>query len=586
MAYETSYDSGLKPFNHDKNRGKWASPKDFLFACLGHTFKPDAVFIYPWVILRDNGIFTLIPYFITLGVCVIPIVFMQSFLGQFSSTGFISVFRISPLFKGIGYISLIINLTSLTYYAVLGAIPLFYFFHTLTPTIPWSCEGAKTWMKLEENASSICEFYNHSNVKKYDLEIPSVEFFNNELDTLTMYHSEHPEGRFSWILMICSFLIWAMVAFVIIKPVEMIGKFLRYSCITVLGIMGLILLRFLFLPGAMKGLISFLFHPLMYNLEPLVYVPLVAFAALGPGFGSVLTMASYNKFDTNIFRYSWVLCVAQVGVMLGLAFMSLFIYSYMIKDDYEIDFKFVHTQWVEFLTIATGLTDLEFPHIWSLLFFAMIILGCLNLLIVQLLSVLTSLFDEFEMLRVLKKEITLSTVGIMSLASIFFCTNYGITSFETLSQISIISQMVLNLFLLIIVVWIYGRERFQRDVCFMTNRTYSTWMVNIMRYVAPFFIFLVWLIAVGFVTLHFSKLNSWAVVLLIIIIGLLPWFIIPSYSIFKIIQTTGAVTSRIRRCVRPTDWYPVDANDRRRYEERFSETEISHNLTTGNVEMK
>ncbi|XP_055853305.1 sodium-dependent proline transporter-like [Episyrphus balteatus] len=587
MVYETSYDTGLRPFKHDKNRGKWSSPKDFFFACLGHAFKPDAIFIYPWVVLRYNGIYAVIPYLATLCLCVIPIVFMQSFLGQFSSTGFISVFRISPLFKGIGYVSLIVNLTSLAYYAVLGAIPLFYFIHTLTPTIPWSCEGAITWMKLEENASSICAYVkvNLTNATCIDdVEIPSVEFFNFELDTMTMYHNNHPKARFSWALMICTFIIWAMVATILIKPIEWIGKFLRYSCIAFLTTMGLVLIRLLFLPGAAKGYQEI--EPVQSYLQTLFYVPLLAFTALGPGWGSVLTMASYNKFNTNIFRYSWVMCFGQMGVMFGLALMSLFITSFMMKDaPTEITFKYIHTQWMEFLTIPTGLTYMELPYIWSFLFFAMITLGCLNLLIVQLLSVLTSLFDEFEMLRHLKKEITMATVGILALTSILFCTNYGITSFETLSLFSIISQMVLNLLLLIIVVWIYGRERFQRDVSFMTNQTYPTWMINVVRYVAPFFLFLASVIPLGFIDIHFYMLRGMIFVFLILAISLLPFLIIPSYCIFKMIQTTGFLGSRILRSIRPTDWYPEDPDDRRRYEEQFNETEISHNLTTDNVEL-
>ncbi|XP_055853330.1 sodium-dependent neutral amino acid transporter SLC6A17-like [Episyrphus balteatus] len=580
MVYETSYDTGLKPFNHDKNRGKWASPDDFFFACLGHAFKIDAVFILPSVLFFDLGIYTLIPYFITLGACVVPIVFMQSFLGQFSSTGFISVFRVSPIFKGIGYVSLVINLISLTYYAVLGAIPLFFFLHTLKPTIPWSCEGAKSWMDIKANSSSICTYNNETYGNYTELEVPSVEYFDKELNTMGLYHRTHPEGKFSWFLMICSFLIWGMVAIVALKPIEIIGKFLRYSCLTVLGIMGLCLLRLLFLPGALDGLKD-VFNPSFFMPESIMMVPFLAFSALGPGWGSVLTMASYNKFDTNIFRYSWLLCLAQVGMMMGVGFLSLLVMNYIARMDPDnIGLKYIHSQWMEFLTIPTALTYMELPHIWSLLFFGMLILGSLNLLITQLISILTSVFDEFELLRGLKKEVTLGTMGFMALTSIFYCSNYGITIFETLAQISILTQMILNLLLLIVIVWIYGRERFQRDVSFMTDQTYSTWMVNIVRYVAPLFIFIAWLAALAFVLIHLQKLDSRAIIFLLAVIAAFPLLLIPGYSLFRIYQTTGLVGMRMRRCARPTDWYPVDPSDRQRYEERFNEGEISHNLFT------
>ena len=55
MEYEISYDTGMKPFNHDKNRGKWASSKDFFFACAAHAFKADAVYIMPMLLFEDFG---------------------------------------------------------------------------------------------------------------------------------------------------------------------------------------------------------------------------------------------------------------------------------------------------------------------------------------------------------------------------------------------------------------------------------------------------------------------------------------------------------------------------------------------------
>lgn len=42
----------------------------------------------------------LIPYLLTLVVCGVPLVYFETFLGQFASAGCISVFNLNPLFKG------------------------------------------------------------------------------------------------------------------------------------------------------------------------------------------------------------------------------------------------------------------------------------------------------------------------------------------------------------------------------------------------------------------------------------------------------------------------------------------------------
>ena len=43
----------------------------------------------------------LVPYFTMLFLCGIPLFFMETCIGQFSSSGCLTVFKISPIFKGI-----------------------------------------------------------------------------------------------------------------------------------------------------------------------------------------------------------------------------------------------------------------------------------------------------------------------------------------------------------------------------------------------------------------------------------------------------------------------------------------------------
>lgn len=54
-----------------------------------------------------------------------------------------------------------------------------------------------------------------------------------------------------------------------------------------------------------------------------------------------------------------------------------------------------------------------------------------------------------------------------------------------MSTDSLFTQTSLNLLLLLVVLWVYGRVRFQRDIEFMLSQRFATWKVNMLRFVAP-----------------------------------------------------------------------------------------------------
>lgn len=47
-------------------------------------------------------------------------------------------------------------------------------------------------------------------------------------------------------------------------------------------------------------------------------IPIYGLSAFGPGWGLMITLASFNKFKTNIKKSSWIICLIQMFIMLGL----------------------------------------------------------------------------------------------------------------------------------------------------------------------------------------------------------------------------------------------------------------------------
>ncbi|TMW40490.1 hypothetical protein DOY81_014430 [Sarcophaga bullata] len=161
MIYESSYETGRIPFVPILNRGHWAKTSDFIYASLALSYRMDISLII-MLFTSELSITSLLPgLVISLVLYVMPLLMVQSFMGQFSSSGFISAFRISPLFKGLGYVSLVLNILMLIFASVFATIPLVYLGGSLNPALPWSCDGVYSDLSFCKEKSERNEFLDY-----------------------------------------------------------------------------------------------------------------------------------------------------------------------------------------------------------------------------------------------------------------------------------------------------------------------------------------------------------------------------------------------------------------------------------------
>ncbi|XP_053960222.1 sodium- and chloride-dependent neutral and basic amino acid transporter B(0+)-like [Anastrepha ludens] len=597
MVYESSYDSGRRPFKPDLTRGYWAAPSDFIYTCISLGFRMDVVSMGWFLYQRMGG--TIILYILCMFLFVVPIIVIQSFMGQFSSTGFISTFRISPIFKGLGYISLFVNLAVLSYYSLFAAVPLLYLFHSLRPTLPWSCEGIEKWFPnsteaevkhsckmldvVEINASMIAN--NESN-KYIGYEVPSVLFFNSIFggdDVMESYGYNSP-FLFSWELLVCTLLSWAIVAGVFYRfyNTELMSKFLRYTIWTSLILLLICVGRFMLLSNDWMYIFSYFMAKPLNILEGIPNTVLFIVSAFGPGWGSIIALASFNRFRANIMNYSWIICLGQMGIFMAYGIITHIIQGYFKSltihyEDVDNLYVYVNHHWALYLSSGSVIATMSWPNLWSIIFYAMLTLTALITMINCLFSIYQSIFDEFEMLRSRRTEVTLGLIGVLAFLSLYTCSNHGVLFFSAMSMDSLFTQTALNLLLLLVVLWVYGRVRFQRDIEFMLGQRFATWKVNMLRFVAPICLCLLLLVAIiGSFFEH--SISSIVILIAAVFLIVLPWLYVPGYMIYVLLQTTGSFKMRLQRCSRPMDWYPVEMEERQRYEGAMGNMDITHQL--------
>nr|XP_016924204.1 sodium- and chloride-dependent neutral and basic amino acid transporter B(0+)-like [Drosophila suzukii] len=579
MVYETSYGTGLKPFSPDLNRGKWEKPTDYIFACFGLALKLD-VFAASYWYFFELGILGILPYFVYMVIYLVPIMVVHSFMGQFSSSGFISAFRVSPFFKGMGYVSAFLTISMLIYYSIFAAIPLLFMLNSFRPTLPWSCEGFKSWHNASSGQSTICniteifdENVNDTNFYSTALHVPSVLYFENHFSEEIGYPEQ--EFELSWHFLGLFLLAWAIIGLIFYKfsETEKFGKFIRYMVIGTLVLLLVCFVRFLFLPGALLGLNKYMTLDSEHLAMGSVSTFIIALQAFGAGWGSVIALSSFNGFKTDIMSYSWIISFGQIFIFIMFGLVS-FMLDHYFKELGDAT-TFVLKDWMLFLSGASVISTMGWANMWTFIYYTMLFMAALIVMTTQIFTILQSLFDEFEKLRERKQEVTFGLIGGLALCSLIFCTNHGISFFFALGSDALVSHSLLHLLLILVVLWIYGRQRFQRDIEFMLGQPFASWKVFILRFIAPIILVLCLLVGVGLTFIsHFSAV----IIVISFILVWLPILAIPGYGFYYLFQSTGTFCDRFRRTCRPTDWYPVEMEHRQQYEEAVGNTEMTHQL--------
>ncbi|XP_029696946.1 sodium- and chloride-dependent GABA transporter 2-like isoform X2 [Takifugu rubripes] len=585
---ESCKDDGLRA------RGQWANKAEFLLAVAGQIIGLGNVWRFPYLCYKNGGGVFFIPYLLFLVLCGIPLFLLETSLGQYTSLGGVSAWRaICPLFGGLGYASQVIILHGCVYYIVILAWALFYLVYSFQAELPWShCNntwntGQHIWrasMHVSKNdmlhaekanlwcaPAGTCILFNHQNQTvngslPENATSPVMEFWEREV--LNLSDNLDKLGPINWKLALCLAAIWVICYFCVWKGVKSTGKVVYLTATFPYVMLLVLLVRGITLPGAGRGIIYYLKPDIGRLADPEVWMDAGTqiFFSYGICLGSLTALGSYNKYNNNCYKDSFLLCLLNSSTSFLAGFAIFSVLGFMAEEQgMDVSNVAQSGPGLAFIAFPRAVSMMPVPQLWAVCFFIMIIMLGLDTQFVSLEALMTSVTDLYPHLirRGRRRELLLLFVcSVCFLAGLVMVTPGGIYVFQIYDHYSCsgASLLLLAIFQSVAVGWIYGAERFRANIRHMTGKKPLFIFKLCWKYLTP---------AVCTATFLFSLVNwsplslvrglvapAWATAL-----GLVLTFssvsLIPIWAIYAFSVTPGTLAQRFKHLCSPAQDLPA-----------------------------
>jgi len=519
-------------------RGNWDNQCDFFLSCLGYAVGLGNVWRFPYLCYQHGGVTFLIAYVTMLMISGLPLFFLELALGQYAGKGPIKLFgRIAPAFKGLGYGMLMISFLVVIYYNMIIAWTIYYTFAGFASELPWTYCGTTNltsrdcfqrdqelacfntssddtfWNRQCTSVREVCQNFGmeeglerdedgrlqcnngthniHLN-RVYPRVSPSEDYYKRTMLGLEPDTSWSDLGGLKWELVLCLAAAWTIVCLCLIKGVQSSGKVVYFTALFPYLVLVILLIRGATLDGAYEGILFYV-YPTAEKLEGLKGIAVWSAAAtqifysLGPSFGGLITLASYNKFTNNCHRDAILIAFANCGTSIFAGFVIFSIIGFMAKQAaLPVEEVIKGGTGLAFIAYPEAVTQMPVPQLWSFLFFGMLITLGLDSQFTMTETITTAVMDQYPNLREHKGKVVIFASVIGFILGLTMCTRGGIFMFELINWYSASwGLLICAIAEIIVIMYAYGYKNFLENIeemgikmpAFMKYYWMSMWMV-------------------------------------------------------------------------------------------------------------
>ncbi|KAG2455338.1 SC6A8 protein, partial [Polypterus senegalus] len=428
------------------------------------------------------GVF-FIPYITIMLTGGIPIFFLEISLGQFMKAGSINVWNIAPLFKGLGYASMVIVFYCNTYYIMVLAWGFYYLVKSFTHTLPWSsCKNP--W-----NSENCIEIFRHDECRNGTIgnatfgnmtceelatgRSPIIEFWENKV--LNISSGLETPGSINWEVMLCLMATWVIVYFCVWKGVKSTGKIVYFTATFPYVVLIILLIRGVTLPGAHDGILYYLKPDWSKLASAQVWIDAGTqiFFSYAIGLGALTALGSYNRFNNDCYKDAFIISLINSGTSFFAGFVVFSILGFMASEQ-GVDISKVAESGpgLAFIAYPKAVTLMPIAPLWAALFFFMLLLLGLDSQFVGVEGFITGILDILpgKYYMRYRREITVAVCcGLCFIIDLSMVTQGGMYVFQLFDYYSASGMTLLwqTFWECVVVSWVYGGDRFMDDIARM-----------------------------------------------------------------------------------------------------------------------
>ncbi|KAM7311392.1 sodium-dependent serotonin transporter [Ixodes scapularis] len=365
-------------------------------------------------------------------------------------------------------------------------------------------------------------------------------------------------GGVRWPLALCLFAVFVLVYFSLWKGVRSTGKAVWVTATMPYVVLLILLLRGVTLDGSMDGIKYYLYPQWDKLLSSDVWIDAATqiFFSLGPGFGTLLALSSYNKFHNNCYRDALLTSIINCLTSFLAGFVIFSVLGYMAHV-LQKDISNVATDGpgLVFIVYPEAIATMKGSVFWSILFFLMLITLGLDSTFGGLEAMLTGLCDEYPTVLRRHREIFVGVVIMFIYACALPTTTYGGNYIVSLLDTYATATGVLFIVFIesMVVCWFYGANRFSQHVKEMLGHLPGLYWRLCWSYISPLFLFVMFLFAV----LRYKELEwedytfpRWSIAVGWVLTTSSMCFV-PGYILVAFVRTKGTFRERMVICFRP-----------------------------------